>query len=102
MEFCPKCGSILVEKRKNLGCVRCNYSKKGKIKIKTSEKIEKKKEITEVTKEGGQSLPIVEEQCKKCKNPQSYFWTVQTRAGDESETKFFRCTKCKHVWRDYR
>ncbi|PJB94591.1 transcription factor S, partial [Candidatus Pacearchaeota archaeon CG_4_9_14_0_8_um_filter_35_24] len=25
-----------------------------------------------------------------------------TRAADESETKFYRCTKCDHTWREYR
>ncbi|PIO07920.1 transcription factor S, partial [Candidatus Pacearchaeota archaeon CG10_big_fil_rev_8_21_14_0_10_35_219] len=32
----------------------------------------------------------------------AYFWTMQTRAADESETKFYRCTKCDHTWREYR
>ncbi|MBI2108536.1 transcription factor S, partial [Candidatus Woesearchaeota archaeon] len=31
----------------------------------------------------------------------AYFWLVQTRAGDEPETKFLRCEKCSHTWRDY-
>jgi DNA-directed RNA polymerase subunit M len=48
-------------------------------------------------------LPIVkDEKCKKCGNEDSYFWTVQTRASDESETKFFKCTKCGHTRRDYK
>ena len=36
MEFCPKCGAVLVQKVKNMGCPRCSYSAKGKTKIKTS------------------------------------------------------------------
>ena len=36
MEFCPKCGAVLIHKVKNDGCPRCNYSAKGKIKLKTS------------------------------------------------------------------
>ena len=40
MEFCPKCGAVLIIKKKNLGCPRCTYSAKGKtLKLKTSEKI---------------------------------------------------------------
>ncbi|MEK6946569.1 MAG: transcription factor S, partial [Nanoarchaeota archaeon] len=31
----------------------------------------------------------------------AYFWLVQTRAGDEPETKFLKCEKCGHTWRDY-
>ncbi len=102
MEFCPKCGAILVQKVKNMGCARCNYSSKGKIKIKTSEKIEEKSEIPLVSKKETQTFPIVNEKCKECKNDRAYFWTIQTRSGDEAETKFFKCTKCEHTWREYK
>jgi|SRR3989344_3275362 len=103
MEFCPKCGSILIEKRKNAGCARCNYSSKAKLIIKSTEKINEKESSISVMKEGeGRVLPKVLEKCKKCGNPQAYFWTVQTRSGDEAETKFFKCVKCTHTWREYR
>lgn len=101
MEFCPKCGAVLVQKRKNYGCPRCDYSTKEKIKIKTSEKIEEKNKIAVIKKEMN-TLPIVVEKCKKCGNDKAYFWTSQTRAGDEAETKFFKCTKCGNTWREYR
>ncbi len=102
MEFCPKCGSVLIQKRKNFGCPRCDYSSKEKIKIISSEKIEKRGEIGVVTEKDTETLPIVSEKCKKCGNEKAFFWTVQTRAGDEAETKFFKCTKCSHIWREYR
>jgi len=102
MEFCPKCGAILVKKRKNDGCPRCNYSKKGRVKIKTSEEMDQKQEIAVVNEKDAQTLPIVGEKCKECGNEEAFFWTVQTRSGDEAETKFFKCTKCKHTWREYR
>lgn len=101
MEFCPKCGAVLIQKRKNYGCARCDYSTKDKVKIKTSEKIEEKNKIVVIKKEMN-TLPIVVEKCKKCDNDKAYFWTIQTRAGDEAETKFFKCTKCDHTWRQYR
>lgn len=102
MEFCPKCGAVLIQKRKKEGCPRCNYSIKGKIKITASEKIGEKKEIAILSNNDMQVLPIVGEKCIKCGNDKAYFWTVQTRASDESETKFFKCTKCSHTRRDYR
>ena len=102
MEFCPKCGSVLIQKRKRYGCPRCNYSIKGRAKIISSEKIEEKKETTVVSKKNTQILPIVKENCKKCRNGEAFFWTVQTRSGDEAETKFFKCTKCEYTWREYR
>lgn len=102
MEFCPKCGAILLLNKKGNKCPRCSYSSKKRLKVKTSEKIEEKKEI-EVTKDKDSEVrPIVQEVCGECKNPEAYFWTVQTRAGDEAETKFFKCTKCDYTWREYR
>jgi DNA-directed RNA polymerase subunit M len=103
MEFCPKCGAVLIQKVKNDGCPRCNYSAKGKTKITTSEKIEEKNEIAVVGKGKNEgTLPIINEKCKECKNDKAYFWTIQTRSGDEAETKFFKCVKCDHTWRSYR
>jgi len=101
MEFCPKCGCVLVEKSKDFKCPRCNYKSKTKIKIESSEKIEKKPEIGVITDKDTDVFPITNAICPKCNNKEAYFWTSQTRAGDEAETKFFRCTKCKHTWREY-
>ncbi|MEK6898110.1 MAG: transcription factor S [Nanoarchaeota archaeon] len=104
MEFCPKCGAVLVQKTKNFGCARCNYSTKSKVKINTSEKIKGGNGIPMISSKDTQTLPKIAETCKKCKNNEAYFWTVQTRSGDEAETKFFKCTnqKCEHTWREYR
>jgi len=101
MQFCPKCGAILVQKTKNLGCPRCNYASKEKEKIRISEKMDEKKKV-EVLKKESQTEPIVNEKCKECGHEFAYFWTVQTRASDEAETKFFKCVKCGHTHREYR
>ena len=100
MEFCNKCGAVLIKKTKNFGCPRCGASSKEKPNLKTSEKIEEKQKI-EVIKKNFQTEPIVNNKCEKCGNKQAYFWTVQNRASDESETKFFKCTKCGHTTRNY-
>ena len=102
MEFCPKCGSVLVEKNKRYGCARCNYSAKGKIKIESSQKIAQKKKIGIIKESDTDVFPTVTASCQKCGNNEAYFWSAQTRASDEAETKFYRCTKCKHTWREYR
>ena len=101
MQFCPRCGAVLIQKRKNYGCPRCNYSTKEKVRIFSSEKMNDKKEIA-IVKKDEQILPVTTAICKQCKNHEAYFWTVQTRSGDEAETKFFKCTKCEHTWREYR
>jgi len=103
MKFCPKCGAVLIQKTKNFGCPRCNYSTKEKVKINSSEKLKEIKSVAVIKEKDVQTSPVTAETCKKCKNQKAYFWTVQTRSGDESETKFFKCTnpKCEHTWRDY-
>ena len=101
MEFCQKCGCVLVEKNGVFKCPRCGYRAKSKIKIEASESLKKKPEIGVITNEDTDVFPVINAVCPKCQNKEAYFWTSQTRAGDEAETKFFRCTKCKHTWREY-
>ena len=101
MEFCPKCGSVLIEKNKRSKCARCNYSAKGRIKIEASEKIAEKQQIGIIKDKETDVFPTTNAICTKCGNNEAYFWSAQTRAADEAETRFFRCTKCKHTWREY-
>ena len=103
MMFCPKCGSILTQrKEKNktfIGC-SCGYVlKSGSVKVK--EEVKTKDEKVEIIDANKESLPETEHDCEKCGNDKAYFWMVQTRAGDEPETKFYKCTKCSHIVRDY-
>ncbi len=102
MEFCPKCGSVLEEKRKNFGCVRCGYIAKGKIKIEAKEDIKETSGVGVVKEKDMDVFPVVSNNCPKCKSKEAYFWTSQTRSGDEAETRFFKCTKCKYTWREYK
>jgi len=101
MQFCPKCGSILIQKRKNYGCPRCNYITKEKIKLSIKENLGEKKKIGVLKESDIDILPVIEEECPKCKSKEAYFWTSQTRSSDEAETKFYRCKKCNHTWRMY-
>jgi DNA-directed RNA polymerase subunit M len=102
MEFCPKCGSILIKKRERFSCSKCGHVSKDKIKITSSEKMAEKQHVGVVHEKETSVWPAVTAVCSKCGNDQAYYWTAQMRAADEAETRFFRCTKCKHVWREYR
>jgi len=102
MEFCPKCGSVLVEKSKRFGCARCSYFAKGKVKIEASEKIQEKQEVGIVKDKDIDVMPTTNAVCSKCGYREAYFWSAQTRGSDEGETRFFRCMKCKHTWREYK
>ena len=64
-----------------------------------SETIEKPDEIP-VIEGDDRNLPETDIECPKCGHNKAGYWMAQTRAGDEPETRFMRCTACKHRWRD--
>ena len=101
MEFCEKCGSIIKVEEGKAFCASCGHRSKKTPKVTASEKIREKGFVAVIKKEG-EIYPVVEMRCPKCKNKKSYFWTMQTRASDESETKFYKCKKCAYTWRVYR
>jgi len=103
--FCPKCGSILMPKKesgKKVMTCSCGYKTTDMEIAALKETISKKeKKVEVIDKEKLQTLPKTKAKCPKCGHNEAYFWLVQTRAGDEAETKFLRCVKCNHTWRDY-
>ncbi len=102
MEFCHKCGGIIIVKDNKAVCAACGIKSAKKPKIEVSEKIEKHELVAVIDEEEDNTYPVIDMVCPKCKHKKAYFWTTQTRASDESETKFYKCTKCKHTWRKYR
>ncbi len=105
MDFCPKCGNLLIpakDGKAGLEC-GCGYKSRGKKDIKLKESVKKKEEAgTGVADQNQSTLPVAkDEECPKCKNVGAYWWEEQTRAADEPATRFFRCIKCKHTWREY-
>ena len=106
MEFCPNC-EVRLKKNDDglLSCSKCNY-----VKEKTGESAKEKSEeinseflvMEESDMKQAKSLEsTIKIDCEKCHNQEGVWWTFQTRSGDEPETKFYRCTKCNHTWRDY-
>ena len=83
-------------------CATCGAKSQKKPKLEASEKIEKHETIAVINEEESNTYPVVDMNCPECKHKKAYFWTTQTRASDESETKFYKCTKCKYTWRKYR
>ena len=106
--FCPKCGSILIPKKeggKIISRCSCGYvsgsADSAKITESPAKAQNKEERLFEAASEDKITAPITEIECPKCHNGTAYYWTRQTRAGDEGETKFHQCTKCKHKWREY-
>ena len=86
-------------KKSKFGCPRCSYTAKGKVEMKTKENIDKVASIAVVDEKEGETYPITDYECTKCKNKKAYFWIRQMRSGDEPESKFYKCIKCKNVVR---
>ena len=104
MLFCPDCGCLLTPKedgRKTLLTCSCGYSKVEREDILMKEDIKNNKKIEVAKDDTKKSMPKTKEECPKCRHDIAYFWTQQTRASDETETRFFECVKCGNRWRAY-
>lgn len=106
IEFCEKCGSIMVPIKKGktayIKCRGCGREAKKEIKqLKIVEKKIKSKGVVVIEKDTT-LLPLTEKECPKCEHDRVYWWLQQTRSADEPPTQFFRCEKCKYTWREYK
>ena len=106
-EFCKKCGSIMLPIKKGsrvmMKCRSCGYQTKENAKdIRISENISGRRKKVIVLEKDETMLPITDKICPECEQKKAYWWMQQTRNSDEPPTQFFRCVKCKHVWREYK
>jgi len=101
--FCPSCKSLLRPVEDKLICPRCGFERPidGSEQAKGETTLED--DLREVPVfEDLDTMPIDETViCSKCGNIGAYWHLRQTRSADEATTRFYRCTKCKHTWREY-
>ncbi len=92
----------IVKNEKVVAC-SCGYSEKGTAAV-VKEVVKHKETHNSVVEEGAdeKKLPMCKAECPECSHPEAYWWTKQTRAGDEPETRFLKCVACKHTWREYK
>lgn len=106
MEFCDKCGKLLAAEEKENGstvmvCPDCGWEKnEGMESCVTTQEEETVGEVA-VIDETVEVLPKTTEECPSCHNLEAYYWFEQTRSADEAPTRFYKCTKCSHTWREY-
>ena len=103
--FCPKCGGILrpkkVSGKKVMSC-SCGYVNKtvvGPTIVEGSNPTTVMEIVDD--REEEKNFPLTDEECMKCGHKKAFYFLMQTRSSDEAETKFLKCQKCKHSWRDY-
>ncbi len=82
-----------------VGCPKCNYVAKGKVNLEMKEEVNERVEIAVVDEKKDNPNPITDFPCKKCGHKRAYFWIRQMRSGDEPESKFYECVKCKNTTR---
>ena len=105
--FCKKCGSLLMPMKDGgktvMSCKKCGGSHDTPaVALKDTVKHDHHKGKMGVVEQEQEAYPLIDYSgCSKCGHKKAYFWTVQTRASDEPETKFYKCEKCKAVIRDY-
>lgn len=99
MEFCPKCGSMLLPINGKLKC-RCGYELEiaDKNEYKVEGEINPQNEVL-VTDKSSSAMPTKKITCYKCGGTEGVWWVVQTRSADEAPTYFIRCTNCGNTWR---
>ncbi len=106
IEFCEKCGSIMVPLKKgNTTYIKCrNCGKELKKDVKGLKIVEEKEHTRGVVviEKDTTLLPLTDRVCPSCEHKKAYWWMQQTRSADEPPTQFFRCEKCKHTWREYK
>lgn len=96
--FCPKCGALLLPKKGGVSC-SCGYAEKGK-EMKFRERGKESKRVDVVEKEESPNV-VIDAECPKCGPVKAEYWEVQTRSSDEPPTRFHKCKKCGHTWREY-
>jgi len=108
MEFCEKCEGLMVPKKSGdrafLECRACGNIKETQSKdFKMSNVREhvKSKVLVIDDKSDVSILPKTDIECPECDGKEAFWWLVQMRAADEAPTRFLKCTKCSHVWREY-
>lgn len=105
--FCEKCGSLLYPEGGKLVCRKegCNFSRDITERDNSSARIvrDRKKENRDILilEEITEAMPKTRIECPKCGHHEAYWRMTQTRAADEPTTRIYRCTKCRHTWREF-
>jgi DNA-directed RNA polymerase subunit M len=102
MEFCPECKSMMMPKGGMMVCRKCGQKMPkavaGESMVSKTEQLER---VVPVLEQESAGLPTTNARCPDCGHNIAYWWLRQLRSADESEVRFFRCTKCSRTWREY-
>ncbi|MEM2875274.1 MAG: transcription factor S, partial [Candidatus Hadarchaeales archaeon] len=97
MQFCPKCGSLMLPKKEGersvLVCSSCGHSEEKKdlesYRVVKRERTED--DVLIIDEVEKPPLPTTRARCPSCGHDTAYWWMRQTRAADEPSTRFYKC-----------
>lgn len=104
MHFCPLCGTRLLAEQPQqiqLCCPACPYV--YRITTSLSSIVPRAVKHPASVLGGKDELKYANKctiDCPKCSNTEALFMELQTRSADEPMTIFYRCTVCRHNWKD--
>jgi len=103
MEFCDRCRSLMYPAAGKLVCRRCGFTRDacGEQVVRSNSQPQNERSIAVHEKAEPAGLPTTRAPCPECGNGTAYWWLRQLRSADESEVRFFRCTRCGKTWREY-
>lgn len=103
MEFCPDCRSMMRPNPKSglMVCRKCGREIEMSAEDKFISRTKQVDRDVPVLEGDIQLLPTTNAKCPECGNNIAYWEMKQTRAADESPTRFLTCTKCRYRWRRY-
>lgn len=108
MKFCKKCGGLMFPTKEaksgktEVKCRKCGAVERTEGEFVTSTKFEQQSAIPVIdTEKAMKRVSTINVVCPKCGNIGAMWWMVQTRGVDEPATRFYKCVKCKHTWREY-
>jgi DNA-directed RNA polymerase subunit M len=92
---------MMMPKDDMMVCRKCGHKipkTTGESMISKTEQLDR---VVPVLEQESSGLPTTNSRCPECGNNVAYWWLRQLRSADESEVRFFRCTKCSNTWREY-
>ena len=109
MDFCPNCGSRLVNKPKNktsLVCQKCGYqSESSDVKFPYDKLNHEKRPVSGlvILDKKAQSLrvfPIVNMLCPRCGAKTAEVWSMSFGSENNSQATFVKCVSCGYTKRE--
>ncbi|PSQ29601.1 transcription factor S [Halobacteriales archaeon SW_6_65_46] len=106
MQFCDECGSMMHTDGEQMVCSDCGHATAKAESLSTdyvSTERQDDSDVIETTEDANfEGKPTDDTvRCDECGHGIAWYTIKQTGSADEPPTRFFKCKRCKSVWRAY-